>query len=44
VLSIFRVAKRVTFVIDRQGIIRFVIRGDGATDPGNSLEAVRSLG
>jgi peroxiredoxin len=44
VLSIFRLAKRVTVVIDRQGIIRFVIRGKGASDPGNALEAVRSIG
>ncbi len=44
VLSVFRMAKRVTFVMDREGVVRFVIRGDGATDPGNALEAVRVIG
>ena len=44
VLSFFRVAKRVTFVVDRQGIIRHIDRGGDAADPGIALDAVMSLG
>ena len=44
VLSFFRVAKRVTFVMDKQGIIRHIDRGGEAADPGFSLEAVLELG
>jgi thioredoxin-dependent peroxiredoxin len=40
VLSFFRVAKRVTFVMDKQGIIRHIDRGGEAADPGFALEAV----
>jgi peroxiredoxin len=43
VLSLFRVAKRVTFVVDKQGIIRHIDRGAEAVDPGNSLEAAMAL-
>ncbi len=43
VLSLFRVAKRVTFVVDKQGIIRHIDRGAAAADPGGALEAVLAL-
>lgn len=43
VLSFFRVAKRVTFVVDKQGIIRHIDRGGDATDPGFALEAAMGL-
>jgi peroxiredoxin len=44
VLSFFRVAKRVTYVVDKQGIIRHIDRGAAAADPGGALEAVMALG
>jgi peroxiredoxin len=44
VLSFFRVAKRVTFVVDKQGIIRHIDRGAAAADPGSALEAAGALG
>jgi peroxiredoxin len=43
VLSFFRVAKRVTFVVDKQGVIRRIDRGGDAADPGIALEAVSVL-
>lgn len=43
VLSLIRVAKRVTFVVDKQGIIRHIDRGAAATDPGGALDAVVAL-
>jgi thioredoxin-dependent peroxiredoxin len=43
VLSFFRVAKRVTFVVDKQGVIRHIDRGGDAADPGFALEAVAAL-
>jgi peroxiredoxin len=43
VLTFFRVAKRVTFVVDKQGIIRHIDRGGDAADPGFALEAASSL-
>jgi peroxiredoxin len=43
VLSVFRVAKRVTFVVDKQGIIRHIDRGADAADPGIALDAVAAL-
>ena len=43
VLSFFRVAKRVTFVVDKQGIIRHIDRGGDAADPGIALDAVAAL-
>jgi peroxiredoxin len=43
VLSIFRMAKRVTFVVDRQGVIRHVDEGRAALDPANALQACRAL-
>ena len=43
VLNFFRMAKRVTFVVDRRGIIRHIDRGGDAADPGFALEAVLTL-
>ncbi len=43
VLSIFRMARRVTFVVDRQGIIRHVEAGRAALDPDNALRACRTI-
>jgi thioredoxin-dependent peroxiredoxin len=40
---LFRVARRVTFVIDQQGVIRQVERGSAAIDPGGALEACLRL-
>ena len=42
-LSIFRVAKRVTFVIDKQGTIRRVDRGSAAADPSGAIQAALGL-
>jgi len=42
-LSIFWIAKRVTFVIDRQGTIRHVDRGSAATDPSGAIAAALQL-
>jgi peroxiredoxin len=44
VLSFFRVAKRVTFVVNKQGTIRHIDRGAAAADPGGALEAASALG
>jgi peroxiredoxin Q/BCP len=38
-IPILRWAKRVTFVIDKQGVIREVIKGSAAIDPSNAIEA-----
>ncbi len=38
-IPIIRWASRVTFVIDRQGVIRQVIKGSGAIDPTGALQA-----
>src|SRR5579885_2022686 len=42
VLSFFRVARRTTFVIDAQGVIRHIDRGSRAMDP-SSAQHTRSL-
>ena len=42
-LGIFRIAKRVTFVIDKQGTIRHVDRGPAAADPSSAIEAATAL-
>jgi peroxiredoxin len=42
-LSIFRLAKRVTFVMDKQGTIRHVDRGSAAADPSSAIEAAAAL-
>lgn len=39
VLSIFRVASRTTFVVDKQGIIRHIDRGSAAADPSGAEQA-----
>lgn len=38
-MPLIRLAKRVTFVIDPQGVIRSIQRGSEAMDPANSLAA-----
>ncbi|MBI4167209.1 MAG: redoxin domain-containing protein [Acidobacteria bacterium] len=38
-MPIIRWAKRVTFVIDKQGVIREVIKGGAAIDPAGALAA-----
>lgn len=44
VLSFFlRVAKRATFVVDRDGVIRHIDRGAKAMDPAGALAACRAL-
>ena len=43
VLNFFRVASRVTFVVDKQGVIRHVDRGGEAADPGSALRAVSAV-
>ena len=43
-LSFFRVAKRMTFVLDKQGVIRHIDRGGDAADPDGALAAVTALG
>ena len=43
VLGFLRVAKRTTFVIDPQGIIRHIDRGGEAMDPSRALRACELL-
>jgi peroxiredoxin len=43
VLNFFRVASRVTFVIDVEGVVRRIFRGREAIDAKASLEACRAL-
>jgi peroxiredoxin len=43
VLGLLRVAKRTTFVIDAQGIIRQIDRGSKAMDPARAREAFSPL-
>ena len=38
-MPVIRLAKRVTFVIDQQGVIQSIQRGSEAMDPANSLAA-----
>lgn len=38
-MPVIRLAKRVTFVIDQQGVIQSIQRGSDAMDPANSLAA-----
>lgn len=38
-IPIIRLANRVTFVIDKQGVIREVIKGSAAIDPTGALRA-----
>lgn len=38
-MPLIRLAKRVTFVIDPQGVVRSIQRGEEAMDPANSLAA-----
>ena len=38
-MPIIRWANRVTFVIDKQGVIREVIKGSAAIDPAGALSA-----
>jgi peroxiredoxin len=38
-IPVIRLANRVTFVIDKQGIIRRIIKGGDAIDPNAALEA-----
>jgi peroxiredoxin len=40
---LFRVARRVTFVIDRGGAVRHVEKGAAAVDPAGAYEACRRL-
>lgn len=35
-IPVIRLAKRVTFVIDKEGVIRAIQRGDEAIDPNNA--------
>ena len=39
VLGFWRVAKRTTFVIDAEGIVRHIDRGSDAMDPARALQA-----
>jgi peroxiredoxin len=43
VLSFFRLAKRATFVVDKQGTIRHIDRGAAAADPGSALKACQAI-
>jgi len=43
VLSFLRVAKRTTFVIDVQGVIRHIDRGKQAMDPASAKQACTLL-
>jgi peroxiredoxin Q/BCP len=43
-IPIIRWANRVTFVIDKQGVIREVIRGSAAIDPGGAHQVCELLG
>ncbi len=43
-IPIIRVARRATFVIDKAGVIRRVMRGGEALDPKHALEACAMLG
>lgn len=43
VLNFFRVASRVTFVVDKNGVIQYIDRGAAAADPGFALKAVSQL-
>lgn len=43
VLSFFRVARRTTFVIDVEGVIRHIDRGNQAMDPFLAHQACRLL-
>ena len=38
-IPVIRWANRVTFVIDKQGIVREIIRGSDAIEPGGALAA-----
>ncbi len=40
---LLRIARRATFVIDRQGIVRHLERGRAAADPERALEAASRL-
>lgn len=42
-LAFFRLAKRVTFLVDKRGVIRHVDRGSAAADPSTTLEAAKVL-
>ncbi len=43
VLSFFRVATRTTFVVDKQGVIRYIDRGSAAADPSGAQQACELL-
>lgn len=43
VLTVFRLARRVTFIIDAQGVICHVDEGRPALDPANALRALRVI-
>ena len=43
VLGFLRVAKRTTFIIDPQGIIRHIDRGNEAMDPARARQACKVL-
>jgi len=38
-MAILRLANRVTFVIDKQGVIRQIIKGGAAIDPSGAIQA-----
>jgi peroxiredoxin Q/BCP len=42
-IPVLRLAHRVTFVIDRQGIIRQIIKGGDAIDPAGAIQACSVL-
>jgi thioredoxin-dependent peroxiredoxin len=42
-IPVLRLAKRVTFIIDKQGIIQGVKRGGEAMNPGNALASCTAL-
>ena len=41
--DLWRLEKRVTFVIDRGAVVRYVEIGSAAIDTGRTLQAVRGL-
>jgi peroxiredoxin Q/BCP len=42
-MAILRLANRVTFVIDKQGVIREILRGGAAIDPNGAHQACSVL-
>jgi peroxiredoxin Q/BCP len=42
-IPILRWARRVTFVIDKQGVIRRIIKGSAAIDPSGAIQACALL-